>query len=211
MPADRDAGDAGRPADHRDLGRAAGRRGAPRPGTGRGAAVARRRRAAARCPRDCRAQDDGAPHALPRRRSRRLLRTSRRRSRPRLGLSRRRPDAAQRHGVRGCRQDRVHDELHLVGDGAHDRRPGPAPRRAGSRRAAGQPGAPRLSDGEAHGGDGGGVLPRRRPGWLPRTSPAAPWRPTSRAAISIWKRSSRPRSPICPTTKRSAASSSCRG
>ena len=55
-------------------------------------------------------------------------------SRPRLGDCRRRPPPSQPDGVRGRREDDLHDELHLVCDRAHGQRARREPRRARRRR-----------------------------------------------------------------------------
>ena len=131
-----------------------------RPGGGRARRRAHRRAAAGGAARD------GRAHAAARRGSLAVLRARRRRPRPRLGDGGRGPDAAQPDGLRGRRQDRLHDEL-LVGaddeDGDGARR---APRRALTGRAPGLPHA---------GGDGRGgrvLLPGGRALRLPGAVPA---------------------------------------
>ena len=91
---------------------------------------------------------------------------------PRLGGAGRRPAPAQPDGLRGRGQDRLHDQLRLVGDGADGRRPGRPARRAGPGGAARRRRRPHLPDA---GGDGfrrRRVLRRRRARRLPRRLPA---------------------------------------
>src|SRR4051812_2122749 len=122
--------------------------------------ASRRRRPAG--PRHLRAavrRADAQADAEPRRGPIRVLRRRRRGPAARLGDTRRGPNAPQSDGLRGRREDDLHDELCVVGDRAD----GDRARRRARRRHLSHPG-----------GDGRGgreLLPRRRPRGLSRPLP----------------------------------------
>ena len=105
-----------------------------------------------------------APRPAARRGPVRVLRPRRARPRPGVGGGGRRADGAERDRLRGGREDRLHDELHVVGHRAHGRRARRAPRRAGA----------------GHGGRRRTAAPSRRPQAWP-TAPEDWYRDVARA------------------------------
>ena len=136
------------------------------------------------------------PHAAARRGPVALLRDDRRRRPARLGQARGGPDAAQPDRLRGRRQDGLHDQLRLVGDGAHGHRARRAPRRrraAPSPRRRRWPRRPTTSTGTSRAPATAGRTCARSPPPSPtarstsRRSTAAATCPTTRSPSGCWR------------------------
>ena len=161
--------------------------------------------------RDGRAHRDGPSRPAARRRPLRVLRGRVRRSRPRVGDRRGRAHGPEPDGVRGRRQDDLHDQLRVVGhhpDGPRDRR---APRRAGGRRPTARSLGPGLPDARGDGRSRRVLLQGRRPHRVSRRVPPAAPRARSPGASSTWRRSRRRPRRSCRTRSSRSDCSRCPG